>query len=57
MTQFEIECRFGGHIVPKSLRQFGKYCWLNLNYGKIYIFISNIFLMLKLTFFIVGKCS
>ena len=29
----------------KSLRQFCKYCWWNLNYGKIYIFISNTFSM------------
>ena len=29
----------------KSLRQFCKYCWQNLNHGKIYIFISNTFSM------------
>ena len=34
----------------KSLRQFFKYGWPNLNYGKIYIFISNTFAMLKFNF-------
>ena len=37
--------------LEKSLRQFCKYCWPNQNYGKNYIFISNTFLILKLTFF------
>ena len=37
--------------LQKSLSQFCKYWWQNLNYGKIYIFISNIFSMLKFTFF------
>ena len=36
--------------LQKSLRQFSKFCWPNLNYGKIYIFISNTFTMLKFTF-------
>ena len=31
--------------LQKSLRQFCKYCWPNLNDGKIYIFISNTFSM------------
>ena len=35
----------------KSSRQFRKYCWPNLNYGKINIFISNTFSMLKFPFF------
>ena len=35
----------------KSLRQFGKYCWQNLNYAKNYIFKSNTFSILKFTFF------
>ena len=37
--------------LQKSLRQFFKYCWQNLNYGKNYIFISNTFSMLKFIFF------
>ena len=37
--------------LQKSLWQFCKYCWPNLNYGKIYIFKSNTVSMLKLTFF------
>ena len=35
----------------KSLRQFCKYCWTNLNYGKIHIFISNTFSFSKFIFF------
>ena len=31
-TQFEIECRCGGHSVTKKFRQFCKYCWPNNNY-------------------------
>ena len=42
-------------VSQNSLRKFGKYCWPNLNYGKIYIFISNTFLMLKFTFFFAKK--
>ena len=48
MTQFE--CRCGGHSFTKRLRQFSKYCWPNLNNGKIYIFVSNTFSMIKFTF-------
>ena len=36
----------------KSLRQFCKYCWPQLNYEKNYIFISYKFLMLKLNYFL-----
>ena len=39
----------------KSLRHICKYCWLNLNDGKIYIFIHNTFSMLKFTFFLLNS--
>ena len=38
--------------LQKSLRQFSKYWWPNQNYGKMYIFKSNTFSMLKITFFV-----
>ena len=41
--------------LQESLRQFCKDCQPNLNYGKIYIFISNTFSTLKLTFFLAKK--
>ena len=37
--------------LQKSLRQFCKYFWPNLNHGKINIFIINTFSMLKFIFF------
>ena len=37
--------------LQKSLGQFCKYCWSNLNSGKIYFFISNTFSMFKFTCF------
>ena len=39
-------------LLQKSSRQFCKYCWPNLNYGKNYICISNTFSMLKFNFFL-----
>ena len=41
MTQFEIECKCGGHSVSKKFKTIFKYCWPNL---------SNTFSMLKFTF-------
>ena len=41
MTQFEIECRCGRHSVTKKFMTILQ----KLNNGKIYIFISNTFLM------------
>ena len=52
MTQFEIECKFGGHSVTKKFKTICKYCWPNQNYGIYFsIFISNTFSMLKFTLF------
>ena len=45
-----VNADFADTPLKKSLRQFCKYCWPNLNYGKIYIFISNTFFMLSSLF-------
>ena len=51
-TQFEIECRCGGHSVTKKFKTILQILLAKPKLWKIYIFISNTFSMLKFTFFL-----
>ena len=49
MTQFEFECRCGGHSVTKKFKTILQIMWAKPKLWKIYIFKNNTFSMLNFT--------